>query len=79
MVLCTVKSPLTIRAEGGHPLFTQRLSTKKAAENPAAQRVKKVAYATFLNFALTHWSNGEAVLPAVRSCKEAFRPEKHKN
>ncbi len=34
--------------------------------------VKKVANATFLNFVRPHWSNGKAVLPTVRSCKEAI-------
>ncbi len=38
----------------------------------ALRGVKKVAYATFLNIALTHWSNGYAILPAVRLCKEAI-------
>ena len=38
--------------------------------------IYKVAYATFLSYALTHWSNGYAILPDVRSCKEAFSDEK---
>ena len=51
------------------------VAPNKKSGRSRLQRVKKVAYATFLNFALTHWSNGKAVLPAVQTCKEAISDE----
>ncbi len=51
-------------------------TTVNLRETPGGSGHRQSGFATLSSFALTHWSNGFTVLPAVRSCNEAFSGEK---